>query len=274
MSNQFRLWVALATFVLTTTTAGAAQPTSLPAKDRAAAKQLADEFRDRLARSRYMESKDARDVVVPGWEGFPTRRYTYTVKDRDGTAKKADVVMLDASADRIAEWIVAALVEVRGDYSIDDGRKLFAHIIGQSGGQFPVAGVVYEDIIPADGVNEIYCFRDGVTVEIEGVPHRGTAPMTPQQVETSVNGKVKRVFTYARVASTSPKMWIDAAHAKDVVGDDGKPNERWLDEVRKAYQAAWDLPRNELIVAWLKADGRVIAPAPAARPPATARAPS
>ena len=34
------------------------------------------------------------------------------------------------------------------------------------------------------------------------------------------------------------------------------------------------MPRNELIVAWLKADGRVIAPAPAARPPATARAPS
>jgi len=251
MSKQF----CIAIVVVATIAVGAhaAQPTSLPVKDQAAAKQLADEFRDRLARSRYMESKDARDVVIPGWEGFPTRRYTYTVLDRDGTAKKADVVMLNPSADRIAEWIVSALAEVRGEYTIEDGRKLFTHVIGQSGGQFPVAGVVYEDIIPADGVNEIYCFRDGVTVEIEGVPHRGTAPMTPQQIEASIGGKVKRVFTYARIASTSPRMWIDAGHAKDVLGEDGKPATKWLDEVRKAYQSAWDLPRNDLIVAYVRA---------------------
>lgn len=262
MSNQFRVFIVLVTLAMR---ASAAQPTSLPTKDEAAAKALADEFRDRLARSRYMESKDVRDTVVPGWEGLPTRRYTYMVLDRDGTAKKADVVMLNPSADRIAEWIVSALVEVRGRYDADDGRKLFAHVIGQSGGQFPVAGVVYEDIIPADGVNEIYCFRDGVTVEIEGVPHRGTAPLTPQQVEASIGGKVKRVFTYARIASTSPKMWIDAGHAKDVLGEDGKPTVKWLEEVRKAYQSAWDLPRNELIVAYVRATMPAPAPAPTTR---------
>ena len=69
------------------------------------------------------------------------------------------------------------MIEVKGVYDPADGKKMFQHILGQSGGQFPVAGVVYEDIIPADGVNEIYCFRDGVTVSVEGVPHRGTAPI-------------------------------------------------------------------------------------------------
>jgi hypothetical protein len=105
--------------------------------------------------------------------------------------------------------------------------------LAKSGGQFPVAAVVYEDIIPGDGVYEIYCFRDGVTVEVEGVPHRGTTPMTPEQIAASIDGKVKRVFTYARIASTSPKMWIDAGGSADVLKD-GKPTENgWPRSARR-----------------------------------------
>ena len=95
-----------------------------------------------------------------------------------------------------------------------------------------MAGVVYEDIIPADGVNEIYCFRDGVTVAIDGVPHRGTAPMSPEQVEKSISGQVTRIFTYARIASTSPQQWIDSGGSPDVLKD-GKPTDKWLQEVRR-----------------------------------------
>jgi hypothetical protein len=191
---------------------------------------------------------------VPGWEGLPTRRYTYTVKDQDGTTKSADVVLLDPSADQIARWIVQALVEVTGAYDPDQGRRAFKNVIAQSGGQFPVAGVVYEDIIPADGVHEVYCFRDGVTVEVEGVKHRGTAPLTAAEIDASINGKVKRVFTYARIQSTSPKMWIDAGGSSDVLGPDGKPTDRWRQVIRDEYQKAWTSPRNGLMVAWVKAN--------------------
>lgn len=231
-------------------------PSTLPADQQKAVSELANEFADRLGRSRYMESKQVRDVTVPGWEGFPTKRYTYSIKDKDGTEKSADVILLDPTADQISRWIVSALVEVKGSYDRDAGRKLFKHILGQSGGQFPVAGVVYEDIIPEDGKNEIYCFRDGVTVEIESVPHRGTAPMTPEQTTASIDGKVKRIFTYGRIASTSPKMWIDAGGPKEILGADSKPTQRWLDEVRKAYQSAWKSDRNALIVAWVKANAK------------------
>ncbi len=236
----------IALFLLTISAAPATAPTDAVA-------DLAREFRDRLQRSRYMERGEARDVKVLGWEGFPTRRYTYSVKDNDGVIKTADVILLDPSAEQIATWIVSALVEVKGRYDAVDGRKVFTHIIEQSGGQFPVAGIVYEDILPADGKNEIFCFRDGVTVEVEGVPHRGTEPLTPAQIEASINGKVKRVFTYARIASTSPKMWINAGGAKDVLGEDGKPTTRWPEEIREAFQKAWNSPRNELVVAWARA---------------------
>jgi hypothetical protein len=237
------------TLLLLLASASPAQPT----KPADAAAQLAAEFAPRLERARYMQNGEGRLVEVAGWEGFPTRRNTYTVKDKDGTTKSADVIMLNPSAETIARWIVSALVEVKGSYDPADGKKLFAHILAQSGGQFPVAGVVYEDIIPADGVDEIYCFRDGVTVEVEGVPHRGTAPMTPEQVTASIDGTIKRVFTYARIASTSPKMWIDAGGSSDVLKE-GKPTEKWISEIRKAYQAAWKSDRNALLVAWVKAN--------------------
>jgi hypothetical protein len=236
------------------TTAVATRPTTLPAAYAAAAADLAREIGPRLRQSRYMEAGEGRDVVVRGWEGFPTRRYTYSVKDMDGTTKSAGVILLDPEPRQIARWIVSAVVEVTGGYDAARGRDIFRHIIAQSGGQFPVAGVVYEDILPADGKNEIYCFRDGVTVAVENVPHRGTAPLTPQQVTASIGGKVTRVYTYARIASTSPQMWIAAGGAKDVLGADGKPTEKWLAAVRDAYQAAWTSDRNTLLVAWVKAN--------------------
>lgn len=241
-------WIIAALAVIGVVPALAAPATSQPAIE-----QLASEFKTRLQRSRYMEVGEGREVSIPGWEKFPTRRYTYSVKDKDGTSKSADVVMLNASADQIARWIVSALIEVKGSYDPEQGRKIFNHILGQSGGQFPVAGVVYEDILPADGVNEIFCFRDGVTVSIEGVPHRGTAPLTPDQVEKSISGSVKRVFTYARIASTSPPQWIDSGGPAEIIKD-GKPTDRWLQEVRDAYQQAWGADRNALIVAWVKAN--------------------
>jgi hypothetical protein len=234
--------------------ASAVPPTTLPDNGSGQAEKLAGEFAARLKQVRYMEKGPGRPVSVPGWEGFPARRYTYQVKDKDGTVKSADVILLDPSADRIARWIVEALVEVNGTYTPDDGRKLFKEIIGQSGGQFPIAGVVYEDILPADGKNEIYCFRDGVTVQVQGVPHRGIDPMTPAQIEASINGRVTRIYTYARIASTSPQMWVAAGGSKEVIGKDGKPTEKWMETIRKAYKSAWNSDRNALIVAWVKAN--------------------
>lgn len=201
-----------------------------------------------------MERGTPRDVTYPGWDGFPLKRYTYSVTDKDGTQKSADVIMLNPSADQIARWIVNAVVEARGEYDEALAAKTFEHIIGQSGGQFPVAGVVYEDILPADGVKEIFCFRDGVTVVIDGVEHRATKPMTPEQVETSINGTVTRVYTYGRIASTSPQQYIAAGGSPDVLGADGKPTKAWMDAIRREYQAAWRSDRNGLISAWVKAN--------------------
>jgi sugar lactone lactonase YvrE len=231
------------------------QPAPTSSADEQAA-DLAKQFADRLKRSRYMEQGQPRDVTLPTWKGFPTKRYTYTIKDKDGATKSADVIMLNPTADQIARWIVDALTEVKGTYTPKAGAKIFTHILAQSGGQFPVTGIVYEDILPADGKYETFCFRDGVTAQIEGVPHRGTEPLTPAQIENSITGKITRIYTYARIQSTSPQQWIAAGHSPEILDTNNKPTQKWLDEVRTAYQKAWTSPRNDLLVAWLKAQSQ------------------
>jgi hypothetical protein len=230
-----------------------------PVDQAKAAEELAARWEQKLAASRYMARGEGRVVSVPGWEGFETRRHTYSVKDKDGTVKTADVVMLNPSAGQIARWIVSAVVEVKGAYDAAAGDAFFRHVIGQSGGQFPVGGIVYEDILPADGAYEIFCFRDGVTVAVEGVEHRGTVQPTEEQVEAAISGKVVRVYRFGRVCSTSPEMAVglglERGGAEADVLKDGRPTEAWLGYVRRTYQAAWGQDRNPLFVAWLKGQG-------------------
>src|SRR5208282_831571 len=126
----------------------------------------------RLAQARYMEV-NPKPVTVAGWEGFPTVQCTYSVEDKAlNTNKTAVVILLDPDAHRLARWMVNAYLTAKGSATTNDLKKLADFIIWQSGGQFPVRGIVYEDILPANGINEIYCFRDGVTVKINGVDHR------------------------------------------------------------------------------------------------------
>ena len=215
------------------------------------AKQLlVDEFGDRLQKSRYME-KNCTPTTYPGWEGFPLQHCTYEVRDKDGRTKSAEVIMLNPSPDQLARWIVDACQKVRGDLKPDDLRKVFKHVLGQSGGQFPVAGVVYEDIIPADGTYEAYCFRNGVTVKIEGFEHRTTATLTANEISRSLHGKVVHVFRYGRIQSTTPGQYKRNGGTLEV-GTDPAPGPLWPEAIRQAYQAAWGQDRNELMEAWVR----------------------
>src|ERR1039458_10306085 len=91
-------------------------------------------------------------ITVPGWEGYPTTNYTYSVRDRStGTNKTASVIMLNPDARQLARWIVTACLEAKGRADQGSIQKLANHSISQSGAEFPVRGVVYEDTPPANG---------------------------------------------------------------------------------------------------------------------------
>jgi hypothetical protein len=213
--------------------------------------RLAQELAPRLALSRYMEANPQK-VTVPGWENFPTIQYTYTLKDKaTGTNKTASVIMLNPDAQQLARWIVTACIEAKGSVTTNLTKKLADRIISQSGGQFPIRGIVYEDILPANGIHEVYCFMDGVTVKVNGVDHRGEMQPSPEQMEKALRAtksEVTWVGKYARLQGTTREEYQKAG------GNENVQDTAWLDVSRKLYQQAWNSDRNELLIAWAKAN--------------------
>jgi len=212
---------------------------------------LAVQLAPRLARARYMEA-DPKPVTVPGWEGFPTMQCSYSVVDTAlHSNKTASVILLDPDAHRLARWMVNACLAAKGAVTTNDLKRLADHILGQSGGQYPVRGIVYEDILPENGIHEIYCFRDGVTVKINGVDHRSEKQPTPAQIEKSLTAPVSDVTwvgKYARIQSTTREDYQKGGGQEDVEGTN------WLNVSRALYQKAWNSETNELMNAWAKAN--------------------
>jgi hypothetical protein len=245
-----RIFAVLCVLASVTKTTAADDKVPVPALP-TPVQELADRFRVRLDASRYMV-QNPRPVTYPGYEGLPLVLCTYSVSDRDKPGgvvvgkKQASVILLNASAEQIARWVVNACVEVKGSAEPKYTDALFKHIINASGGQWPVAGIVYEDILPEDGKNEIFCFRDGVTVAVEGVEHRGIVQPTEKEIKQSLYGKVVKAYSYARIQSTNRDEYHKNGGKKDVEGL------AWLPVSRDLYKAAWDKDRNELMVAWAR----------------------
>jgi hypothetical protein len=209
-------------------------------------------FEANLKKARYME-KQCEPTTYSGWENFPLTKCRYTVKDKDGTQKTAVVIMLNPSPEQLARWVVYTCLQIKGSADAQYTDKLSRHILNQSGAQFPVAGIVWEDYLPKDGAYEIYCFRNGVCVGIKDIKHRSTAQPTDEEIEKSLTGEVLWSADRARIQSTMREEY-KANGGKVDVGSSSKGQRKltWLEVSRELYQAAWDKDRNELMIAWAK----------------------
>jgi len=162
--------------------------------------------------SRYME-KNCEDATYPNWEGFPLIKCRYTVSD----GKWATVIMLNAEPAQLARWVVRTVMIVKGSADKQYTDKLSKHIIDASGAQFPVAGVVYENMY-GNGY-QTYPFRDGVTVRIKGLDYATTDQPTEEEMEKYINGEVEYVFSYARIQSTTREEYVDNGGDPNVLDD-------------------------------------------------------
>lgn len=197
--------------------------------------------------ARYME-RDCRPTTYPGWDAVPLRLCRYRVSDSySGGSRWADVILANAEPAQLARWVVQAAQERRGRVQRSDIDAICANILGQSGGQFPVAGVVYEDM---DGTGQrIYPFRHGVTVRIEGLAFATREQPSESQMAAYRTGAVAYVGRYARIAGTLPEHWT-ALTGERVAAD----RSDWPTIVARAYREAWGNDRNALLVAWARAN--------------------
>lgn len=225
----------------------AAARTQEPQLPMEAVTHMAAYFESRRS-SRYMEHNCV-PATYPGWETLPLKKCTYRVKGANDPVKKtAEVIMLNAEPDQLARWVVSTCIDVVGNASNKCTRNLGKQIIEQSGAQFPIAGIVFEDILPEDGKFEVFAFRNGVTVRINGVTHLGTAQPSTTEIEKSLNGAVTSTLKFARIQSTTREQYLANGGTRSVSGN------AWNEVNRDLYKAAWGHNRNEMMVAWAKAN--------------------
>ena len=191
----------------------------------------------------YMDEECVSNRTYPKWEEFPVQFCSYGVTDLDGTRKTASVFLLNPTAKQAAAWIKTACQnssEVNNCHTY-----LIKRIKKASGYQFPVAGVVYEDLFDkagnrkSDGVYEAYCFRDGVTVKVVGFEHRKTEKLSSQDIQTCLDGAPQSALQYARIHNGTRGDYTRSGGVVDV-GSSEKQRLVWLEVVQQSYQAAWN----------------------------------
>ncbi len=198
---------------------------------------------------------------LPGWEGYPVQLYEYYT-GRDiylGEPKRGLVYLLNPSPEQLAKWVVNAVFDATGALDPANIEKLCSFIKWQSGAQFPVSGVVYEDMYTA-GFYEPYVFKDGVTVYVADSTwltkdKHPTDEMLAYYLTLTNDQLRPNTGRYARISSTTREMYYAAGGTAEVGhSDDGERSQAWLAEVGRLYREAWGNDKNFLIYAWAKAN--------------------
>jgi hypothetical protein len=209
---------------------------------------FAEELRGPLKKARYMEG-ECTSISLVGWDNIPAIKCRYDVKDTGGRKKSGLVVMANPTPERLATWILNACEAVKPTTNRRDcSQRVFKDILKQSGGQFPVSGVVYEDIIPKNGVFEVYGFHNGVTTRLNGLKHRRTTPLSDAELETTLSAEPLNTITLAapaRIIGITRGVYKKAHPTVDIDGL------KWNDVVASEHKRALSGNRNFLIETWL-----------------------
>lgn len=215
---------------------------------------------ERVLRAAYMaDSLIATSTSVPGWEGYPVKLYSYyTGTDvACGKRKHGLVYLLNPSPEKLATWVATTVWALKGNLNYRSTSRLLRQVLIQSGGQFPVQGVVFEDM-EGDGTYWPYIFADGVTAYIADPAMVSTVqPPTQAMLEHYITASYAQLKgysgTYARVCGTTPEQYT--AFGGDTLAESperaGRPlTSQWLPIVRRLYQLAWNSDFNELFLMW------------------------
>ncbi|HEX5551811.1 MAG TPA: cellulase [Chitinophagaceae bacterium] len=195
--------------------------------------------------------------TLPGWEGFPVKLYAYSTGTDLYTRapKQAKVYLLNPTPEKLAMWILTTCWIVKKSLDYRYTHQVFRTIKLQSGAQFPVKGLVYEDQYTAN-FYEPYVFKDGVTVYVRDsawFPRDKTC--TPAEIDYYLrltNRALKpQTGQYARIISTTREDYKSAGGKRDV-GDKGDRKIAWLSVVRDLYKQALRSDTNRLMVDWAR----------------------
>lgn len=196
----------------------------------------------------YMEGNCVPDMTWKAYGDLPVKRCKYSTG-----GQTAEVVMLNPGPRRMTAWLMDACSARSGDL-VTCMNRAYKQIRYQSGGQFPIAGVVIEDM-NGNGRGEAFTFREGVTIRISTFGTGTESKISASQVKASMTATPMYTYTYARpISLTREKM---TSYAKQVglsipnLGTTSERKNNWHVLTGQLYREAWKTGRNHIIRAWI-----------------------
>lgn len=144
--------------------------------------------------TRYMAQKLISETdTISGWENIKVSLYQYAV---DSGKITGTVYMANADSKKFATWIITTCFTLTKKLDKINTDFLIMSIRNASGGQFPVKGIVYEDM---DGKGYYpYIFKDGVTVFLK--------QNTTDDLSLITNSNIRKTGKYARIIARREKI--------------------------------------------------------------------
>lgn len=233
---------------------GKAAPVN-PFDPHATAEQAAAEYLSRkLEPARYLSARCDEQPVTdwPGYAGRKVMRCQYSFTSERVTLS-ALVYLLNPSAENLAARIGKACASIGLAARGGCGRLLASYIVGQNGGQFPVAGFVVERKSDAGGTTgsrlPVYLeFRDGSTIVSADRLNFTDRPLKIDAMEHAARAPVIETRSIARIANATREDYRLAGGTKAVghgPGDD--PQHTWLEVIRENELRAQDTGEDQLL---------------------------
>jgi hypothetical protein len=167
-------------------------------------------------------------------------------------SRSAQVLLVDIPQTKWMDWVGNACARINKNNS-NCYKKVIDQIRGQSGGQIPWSGIVYEDIKPKDGRNEAYCFRYGVSVAVKGLQRWLTRPLTEEEVRLCKESQdIIFVGVFPRPISFSLSDYTAATGKSGFLASPGVGNTLWLAEIRSVLKTSMNSKENLFINEWAK----------------------
>ena len=194
------------------------------------------------------------ETALLNWLPNELQRCEYTVLDTSSSTRRFGLVYLaNPGGAKIFDWVFTACQKASPKAALACIRRSARAVRDASGGQFPVAGLVLEDM-DGSGTNKGYVFRNGVTVHVKGfkngsadTPSDGTG-LEALATNQSVEG-VNAAGGYARVLSTTRADYARFSGRSDVPVNraDSMAALLWSDMVGEIHRASLGSKENALI---------------------------
>lgn len=202
-----------------------------------------------LRNSRYMEDDCRADLSWPLYGDLPVIRCKYGLG-----GQKAEVVMLNPGPRRLTAWLSDACRGLNENLTTCMNRG-YRQIIYQSGGQFPITGVVLEDM-SGNGKGEAFAFREGVTVRISTFGTGTESIISSSQVEKAMTATAMYTYSYGRPISVTREQMTAYAKKEGLkiptLGASSERKNSFHTLIGQQYRESWRTGRSHILRAWLR----------------------